>query len=196
VFDGPVGLVEGEATAAVEVPLRRFHASGALEGVLRQTLRLDAGNADTMSLVLESVQLGLVGAPTSYEVVLRVIASGPIPVDALLFSLTLEEALAEMGGPATGVAAGSADSIPGLSARPSTFRESTRFELAEPVARNESLRVYDVQGRLVRRLTVPAGTRGVTWNGRDDAGERVGSGVYFAHLAAREPMTAKVTTVR
>ena len=51
-----------------------------------------------------------------------------------------------------------------------------------------SLSIYDVQGRVVRRLLRPAlrpGGRGVaTWDGRTDAGLPVSSGVYFAKLIA------------
>jgi flagellar hook assembly protein FlgD len=50
-----------------------------------------------------------------------------------------------------------------------------------------SLRIYDVGGRLVRTLvegTLPAGEKSVVWDGRDDTGRPVGSGVYFCRLAA------------
>jgi len=54
------------------------------------------------------------------------------------------------------------------------------------LSRPGSVRVqlYDVSGRLVRTLdqgNVPAGERVVSWDGKDDRGERVGSGVYFFH---------------
>jgi len=44
------------------------------------------------------------------------------------------------------------------------------------------VQLYDVSGRLVRTLdegSYPAGERVVRWDGKDDRGERVGSGVYF-----------------
>jgi FlgD Ig-like domain len=50
-----------------------------------------------------------------------------------------------------------------------------------------SLTVYDVAGRLVRTLAegVPgAGEKSVTWNGLDDAGRPVASGVYFYRMQA------------
>lgn len=50
-----------------------------------------------------------------------------------------------------------------------------------------TLRIYDVSGRLVRTLVEgpqEAGQKTVTWNGRDDRGRNVASGVYFYRLQA------------
>ena len=47
----------------------------------------------------------------------------------------------------------------------------------------QTVEIHDVTGRLVRRLTggwQPAGTRLVTWDGRDDGGAPLPSGVYLA----------------
>jgi len=47
--------------------------------------------------------------------------------------------------------------------------------------------VYDVSGRRVTTIargTFPVGSRQATWNGRDDNGKRVASGVYFYQLNA------------
>jgi hypothetical protein len=53
-----------------------------------------------------------------------------------------------------------------------------------------SLRIFDVAGRLVRVLsdeTMTAGfTKRVTWNGLDDVGRRVSSGVYFYRLTTAD----------
>jgi len=52
-----------------------------------------------------------------------------------------------------------------------------------------SLNVYDVAGRLVRTLIdgrQAAGVREVTWDGRDQSGRTVSSGVYFYRLVAGE----------
>jgi hypothetical protein len=47
----------------------------------------------------------------------------------------------------------------------------------------QTVEIHDVTGRLVRRLTggwQPAGTRLLTWDGRDDGGSPLPSGVYLA----------------
>jgi hypothetical protein len=49
------------------------------------------------------------------------------------------------------------------------------------------LAVYDVTGRRVRNLArgaLPAGPHSLRWDGRDEAGRKVGAGVYFVALDA------------
>ena len=49
------------------------------------------------------------------------------------------------------------------------------------------LRIYDVNGRLVRSLVdrqQPAGPYVAVWNGTDDAGHGVASGHYYARIDA------------
>jgi hypothetical protein len=58
-----------------------------------------------------------------------------------------------------------------------------RFEL--PSAAAVTVDVYDGMGRRVRTLyhgQAPAGLTATTWDGRDDRGSPLGSGVYFARL--------------
>ena len=68
---------------------------------------------------------------------------------------------------------------------PSGFAPALVFTLAEPaIAR---LAVFDVQGRKVRTLVEgerPVGPHRVTWDGRDEAGRRVATGLYFCRLEA------------
>ena len=70
---------------------------------------------------------------------------------------------------------------------PNPFNPETaiRFSLAgsAPV----SLEVYNLRGQLVRQLlreTRPAGNHSVVFNGRDDRGNAISSGVYFYRLRA------------
>jgi len=62
------------------------------------------------------------------------------------------------------------------------------------------LDIYDVAGRRVRRLWNQATARGrhtVTWDGRDERGGRVASGVYFARLASGSRVeTGKLLVLR
>jgi flagellar hook assembly protein FlgD len=47
----------------------------------------------------------------------------------------------------------------------------------------DGIRVYDVTGRMVRRLALGAGWSGsVSWDGRDEEGNLVPAGLYFARL--------------
>jgi len=64
------------------------------------------------------------------------------------------------------------------------------YDLAE--AADVTIRIYDIRGHLIRTLHLghqPAGSylskgKAVYWDGQDDTGERVGSGVYFYRLSA------------
>ncbi|MCC6349539.1 MAG: hypothetical protein IT347_08110 [Candidatus Eisenbacteria bacterium] len=64
---------------------------------------------------------------------------------------------------------------------------TVRFRIELPAPMQAEVAVFDVMGRLVRRVTdkpLVAGTSEVAWDGRDRSGAVVGSGVYFARLRA------------
>jgi hypothetical protein len=64
--------------------------------------------------------------------------------------------------------------------------QSTIFEFYLPSSGAVDLSIYDVTGRLVRRLlagdTLPAGLRRFPWDGRNGMGLDLANGVYFARL--------------
>ncbi len=118
------------------------------------------------------------GAPGTPELALATkILNGAVPVGC-------------QRSPTTGVGGDpTTDGLPAVTALhpnvPNPFNPVTeiRFDLAirGPVA----LRVFDVVGRQVRALvneTRPAGRYRASWNGLDDAGARVASGIYFYRL--------------
>lgn len=77
---------------------------------------------------------------------------------------------------------------------PNPFNPSTTISFSLCERKRASLAVYDVAGRLVRVLiddVVDAGPRDVTWNGKDNAGRGVASGVYFYRLEAGEFIETK-----
>jgi len=74
-----------------------------------------------------------------------------------------------------------------LQNRPNPFNASTVIEFGLPVEGNVRLEIYDVLGRRMCRLVddfMPAGYHNVTWNGRDDGGVILASGMYFYRLTA------------
>jgi hypothetical protein len=78
-------------------------------------------------------------------------------------------------------------SVPAISSLPNPFRREAwvLFTLARPGT--VRLEVRDVAGRRVRTLLegpLAAGPRTVAWDGADDAGEPLPSGVYFVHVRA------------
>lgn len=72
-----------------------------------------------------------------------------------------------------------------LGNHPNPFNPVTMIDFALDSAQEVTLRVYSPRGRLVRVLlagALPAGPHGVVWDGRDDGGRSVASGVYFYRL--------------
>jgi hypothetical protein len=95
--------------------------------------------------------------------------------------------------PATGVAASSraveVKEFRLLHNYPNPFNLTTRiaFEISTPGA--VALRVFDINGHLVKTLVVghkEAGWYEAAWHGRDDSGREVPSGIYFFRLDADE----------
>jgi FlgD Ig-like domain len=70
---------------------------------------------------------------------------------------------------------------------PNPFNPGTTIRYELQVESTVRLRVYDLQGRLIRTFfdgTRPAGRYEAIWNGEDSAGKRVPSGVYWYRLDA------------
>ncbi|MCB1164383.1 T9SS type A sorting domain-containing protein [bacterium] len=83
---------------------------------------------------------------------------------------------------------------------PNPFNPSTTIRFALPRPGEVQLHIYDVRGRLLRSLVdgpLDAGQHAVTWQGRDGAGERVASGVYFCRLVTEDQtFTRKMTLLK
>jgi hypothetical protein len=68
---------------------------------------------------------------------------------------------------------------------PNPFNPVTKVAYHVPSASRVTIRVFDVTGRLVTTLVdgvVEPGRHTAVWNGTNDAGESVGSGVYFCTM--------------
>jgi hypothetical protein len=68
---------------------------------------------------------------------------------------------------------------------PNPFNPVTDIKFSLPRSARVDLRVYDVSGRLVRTLRtgeLTAGPHSERWDGRDESGLGVASGIYFARL--------------
>jgi hypothetical protein len=88
----------------------------------------------------------------------------------------------------------------GLRPNPMTGSSSIRFQL---VGREGAvgIRVFDVAGRVVRTFPEQNYTQGiheVSWNGRDDRGAAVPSGIYFIRMLTNhtDPQTLKALVLR
>lgn len=84
---------------------------------------------------------------------------------------------------------------------PNPFNPATTIAYAVERDGPVTIAIYDVAGRRIRTLLdgvrVEAGSHTITWNGLDERGVRVSSGVYFCRLNARDAeSTAKVILLR
>ena len=85
---------------------------------------------------------------------------------------------------------------------PNPFRNGSRvsFAVPGPAGQKVDLAVYDVTGRLVRRLVDEVrnpGTYTQAWDGRNAGGKAVPSGVYFYRLVvAGEERTVRTIRLR
>jgi len=79
---------------------------------------------------------------------------------------------------------------------PNPFNPSTTIEFGVPgeAFQDVTLKVFNVLGQTVRELVngqLPPGRHSITWNGKDNLGMQVSSGLYFYQLNAGEFVAIK-----
>lgn len=81
---------------------------------------------------------------------------------------------------------------------PNPFNPSTRIDFELPAPEQLSLAVYNLRGQLVRSLSsglLQAGSHRVVWDGRNDAGMAVSSGVYLLLLEGEQHRATRRMTL-
>jgi histidinol-phosphate aminotransferase len=79
-------------------------------------------------------------------------------------------------------------------AYPNPFNSSTTIRIFLPQTQNTKLEIFDINGRLVKRLvdgSLGAGEHGFTWHGTNESGRSVTSGLYFYRLTSGEDVITK-----
>ncbi|MCI0554979.1 MAG: DNRLRE domain-containing protein, partial [Anaerolineae bacterium] len=83
---------------------------------------------------------------------------------------------------------------------PNPFNAQSTIAYALPQETEVRLVIYNVLGRQVRQLVdeiQPAGFKRVFWNGRDNSGRELSSGIYFIHLVAgQQRLIRKITLMK
>jgi hypothetical protein len=78
---------------------------------------------------------------------------------------------------------GAADGRPlRLTAVPSVTPGGSRLVFGRAIETPARIRVFSVDGRLVRELTAPRGAASTDWDGRDHAGRPAATGLYLVHM--------------
>ncbi|HSG29124.1 MAG TPA: T9SS type A sorting domain-containing protein, partial [Candidatus Krumholzibacterium sp.] len=106
----------------------------------------------------------------------------------------------------TGTVTGTGDDeTPGYGLRleqnyPNPFNPSTTISFTLPGKSRAKLSIFDITGRLVKTVrddVFPEGRQEVVWDGRDERGCEVSSGVYFYRLTAGDrTLTRKMVQLR
>jgi hypothetical protein len=71
---------------------------------------------------------------------------------------------------------------------PNPFNPSTQISFAMPEPGTVKLQIYNIAGQLIQTLVqgaMPAGRHSLIWNGRDQPGVMVASGIYFYQLVVQ-----------
>ncbi len=100
----------------------------------------------------------------------------------------LQDILVEFGVAPTGSIIGVPDNgVFAVSNYPNPFNPQTTIKLNLPKAGHVSLKVFNVRGELVKTLVngnLEAGEQSIVWDGSNDQGAKVASGVYFYETRA------------
>ena len=181
---GPEGGSQSpiNTTEIMDLGFELYDAAGTL---LLETVN-DGGLGDTEQLIDYSLDAG------TYHVRVRRHAGNDVQRYKLSFFNVLDDLTAVGDGdiPAKGL---------GLSVYPTPFNPKTtaRFYVQEAGAVN--LEIFNVQGRVVKSFTEnrAAGWMTIDWNGRDDNGSSVPSGLYFLRASnARQSETVRALLLK
>jgi hypothetical protein len=115
---------------------------------------------------------------------------GPSIVEAAVDDVTIRRWPIDSSGIGEEVAAGAVPARFNLGQNnPNPFNPSTAIDFVVAETGPVQLRIFNVSGQLVRTLVdanVEAGQFSVSWDGRDDLGVQVASGVYYYRIDATD----------
>ena len=93
---------------------------------------------------------------------------------------------------------GASSNVAMISNSPNPFNPVTQIKFAVSKAGTYSLRIYNVQGALVKSLTsqrYEVGTHEATWDGRTSNGGKAASGVYYAKISGTDGDASSIRLV-
>lgn len=150
----------------------------------------------------EALHLAVAAAATSSgrQVTARIRVANAIDGEGLIDYLTIDSAELNEGSVATKIAASRPETTILFPPSPNPFNGEVTLRFGMPEEGDVVVSLYNVLGQRIRTLvqaTRPAGLYRMTWDARDDGGQPVASGLYFARLeSGGRTLTHKVTLVR
>ena len=151
----------------------------------RESGRLGGGEADTVTVTIDTRGLPL---EPEFRGWIAVTSNDPLATTVAIPVVLQLEGVVGLSGEAP-----VAETFRLEQNYPNPFNPATTVAFALPEAADVRLAVYDLLGREIAVLTegpLTAGTHSVRWEGRDDSGRMVSSGVYFYRLEAGEAAVA------
>jgi hypothetical protein len=85
-----------------------------------------------------------------------------------------------------------------LRAFPNPFNAEVKLQLLSGIEGELKLDIFDITGRKIRSFEVSGHTRNVNWDGQNEYGRPVSSGVYFARITGpnQKSSAIKLTLLR
>jgi hypothetical protein len=176
----PVGVSGLEATAVAEGIRVRWQALGGRHAAF--TVRRGTGTAPPADSYVVLHRCGMIPGGGPCEYLDRDVRRG----ETYAYKLAAE--LAGGGAETLGPVFATVPPAAGLAlfpARPNPARGQAALGFDLPGGGNVRLAIYDLSGRIVRRLVdgpARAGRHAVAWDGRSDRGRPVARGIYLARL--------------
>lgn len=217
-----VGTVLGGGTAVIDVAFRRggnllYAAAGAVRvvDIANPQLPVEVGSFSTAAQGLEIGPDGLLYVARNGAGVSAFDLANPLaPVSVASYD-TADNAYAVATAPGLACVAdysaliafrtGESTAAPAtplpatlaLAAHPNPFNPRTELVFTLPVAGHLQVEIFDLAGRRLVALAagaMPAGAQRLAWDGRDDAGRTLPSGVYLARAALASGGTTAIGT--
>lgn len=198
-------VMVAENSFALQVPLVHTDDRGDVIGNSLQDLVFAPGFGQEIRFTdvqVEASSFGRGGGEAAGFIVSFTVETETEPeIGMPLWEITAAQDFAPGVTAATGVQVGSSDGPRGagntIQALPSITRSATKLQFARPTHGRGRVDVYDVTGRIVRTVNVPAGSTSAAWDGRTASGAPASAGVYFARLTEEEASAmARVVLVR
>jgi serine protease len=161
------------------------HVSGAVALLMSMGVR----SQGQIEELLRATAINPFGRPSNGQD--EIYGAGIIQIDK-----AVELAAAQRAGARVALGAPDRPELRVLGQNPARGGSSVSLRLARPG--EMSVQLYDVNGRLVRTLQrgrAPAGERTLRWDGKDDHGQSVGSGVYFFRVATPDGVEQRKVAV-
>lgn|GEM_PF-6264258 len=187
--EGPAGFATYEISVSVPVVLQIFSAHSVASGIELEWRLNIVDDAVTIDLLREDLASGITkiivaGRPTDGSLS-RYVDSSALAGREYRYTLVanLSDGFRVHSEPVLIKAPARRTQLVGNF--PNPFNPSTEIKFVIATREHVRISIMDVQGRLVRTLAdeiMDAGSRDVSWNGRDAAGRNVASGVYFVRL--------------